>query len=290
MKESTDLNVCPHCNNAGSVYKIEPGMRLLLQQTGTVSPVPDEACSTCIQSFSKAASTGAVLRAEEEAKAQARYMLWRNRVQLVRQAKTLMQSKLFSDAAVAYEKYLRILEVIYEKESGGLFPDLFTTEVRRGEITVIAGVYWDLLRIYDTNERYSSRQARAAEKLADFAPFTPVFQNLIRKAESQMSSARNPDAYRHFIKLANSKREKCFIASAAFDYVRTPEVQTLCSFRDNVLTNYSTGRIFIKVYYRISPPIARFLDANPKLKPVTRKFLKRCARTISLFHGANEIF
>lgn len=289
MKEATKSNICPHCHNPGTIYHVEAGLRLLLQQTGAVSPVPTEACGNCIQQFTKAASSGAILRAEEEAKAQARYMLWRNRVSLVRQAKTLMQSKLYSDAAVAYEKYLRILEVIYEKESGQLFPHLFTTEARRGEITVIAGVYWDLLRIYDTHERYMDRQVKAAEKLADFAPATPVFDNLIRKAENQIGAARNPNAYRHFIKLANAKRERCFIATAAFDYQRTYEVETLCAFRDEVLTKYSAGRVFIKTYYQISPPIARFLNANPKLKPVTRKFLNRCARTISLIHGASEI-
>src|SRR3954462_7498287 len=137
MKEATNSNICPNCNKAGTIYHVEAGLRLLLQQTGAVSPVPSEACGSCIQQFTKAGSSGAVLRAEEEAKAQARYMLWRNRVSLVRQAKTLMQSKLYSDAAVAYEKYLRILEVIYDKESGALFPEIFTTEARRGEITVI---------------------------------------------------------------------------------------------------------------------------------------------------------
>ena len=277
--------MCPHCHNAGTIYHVEAGLRLLLQQSGTISPVPTEACGPCIQSFTNMASSGAVLRAEEEAKAQQRYMLWRNRVGLVKQAKQLMSSKLYSDAAVAYEKYLRILEVVYEKESGQLFPELFTTEARRGEITVIAGVYWDLLRIYDTHERYMDRQVKAAEKLADFAAATPVFESLVRKAEYQLGTARNPNAYRHFIKLANAKRDRCFIATAAFNNVRTFEVHTLCTFRDEVLSRYYWGRSFIQAYYRLSPPIARFLNENPCLKPVTRAALKALAGSIAQLRG-----
>lgn len=285
MQEVSSTNVCPECNTPNTkVLKVEAGLKLLLQQIGT-TPLPTEACYNCIQRLTKLASKGAILRAGEEAKEQARHQLWRNRISLVKQGKQLMSSKLYTDAAVSYEKYIRILEIVHSREAGELSPELFSTDARKQEITVITGVYWDLVKIYDTHELYLNRQMIAVKKLADFAPYSTVFASVVKRAEAQMKKARNPKAFKEFMKLANAKRNRCFIATAAFDGVRTSEVETLCRFRDEYLQDRAWGRGFVKTYYVISPPIANFLDLNPALKPFTRKALRAIAQKLTDFNG-----
>ena len=248
-------------------------MKLRLQENAKVAQVPDQVCEGCFGMLAKMVSKGAVLRAEAQQKEQNRLMLWRNRVQLVKQAKNHLQQKNYSDSAVSFEKYLRVLEIVYECKPGELSPELFKNKARQQEMTVITSVYWDLMRIYDTHPSYMERQRKTAEKLADFARFTPIFPHIMRKAESQMKTAKNPDAFKKLLKLANKSRPRCFIATAAFDGYASPEVVSLCRFRDEYLVHSRAGRRFVYVYYKISPAIARSLDQCPWLKPFVRRVL-----------------
>lgn len=253
-------------------------MKLRLQESAQVNPAPDAVCDGCHKMLSKMISKGATLRAEQKAKEQNRLMLWRNRVGLVKQAKQLLAQKSYSDAAVAYEKYIRVLEIVYEAKPGELSPDLFKNDSKASEMTVIASVYWDLMRIYDTHNKFADRQMKAADKLALFIRFTPIFPQIIRKAESQARTAKNPDAFKRFLKVSNSNRPRCFIATAAFNGQRTETVESLCMFRDQVLKASTLGRRFVALYYRLSPGIADFLDRHPAFKPATRAALSTIAR------------
>ncbi len=63
----------------------------------------------------------------------------------------------------------------------------------------------------------------------------------------------------------------CFIATASCgDPDNDGRVQTLRSFRDELLLNNSVGSGFVSTYYNISPPVAGFVDDHPVLKPVVR--------------------
>jgi hypothetical protein len=254
--------------------KIDTGMRLRIEQSGGLTPAPEAVCPGCFGILSKMVSKGAALRAEAQAKEQNRLMLWKNRVGLVKQAKQYLAQKAYSDAAVAYEKYIRVLEIVFDAKPGELNPDLFKSESRAQEMTVIASVYWDLMRIYDTHQRYQDRQMKAAEKLAAFIRFTPIFPQIMRKAESQTRTAKNPEAFRRFLKLSNASRPRCFIATAAFEGQRTETVETLCLFRDQFLKKSAFGRSFVAAYYRVSPTLAEALDRHPRLKPATRVVLR----------------
>lgn len=60
----------------------------------------------------------------------------------------------------------------------------------------------------------------------------------------------------------NSK-EGCYIATAVYGSYDSPQVLTLRKFRDEVLKETALGRWFIRIYYRLSPPIAEKLrNAN----------------------------
>ena len=55
----------------------------------------------------------------------------------------------------------------------------------------------------------------------------------------------------------------CFVATATYGSPNHETVLLLRSFRDDVLTNYSIGRLFIVVYWIVGPPLARFINCYP---------------------------
>ena len=65
----------------------------------------------------------------------------------------------------------------------------------------------------------------------------------------------------------------CFIATAAFGSPMAPEVALLRAFRDSCLLTNSPGRLFVELYYWISPPVADFISRDENLKQLTRMAL-----------------
>ncbi|MFO7711863.1 MAG: X2-like carbohydrate binding domain-containing protein [Dehalococcoidia bacterium] len=62
----------------------------------------------------------------------------------------------------------------------------------------------------------------------------------------------------------------CFIATTAYGTPMADEVQVLRNLRDGYLLTNPPGRAFVDFYYRISPPIARFIAEHPGVKPIVR--------------------
>src|SRR4051812_5244425 len=175
---------CPKCGTlSDSFIAVDPGMRVALQEAGETGSIPDRVCSSCYESLTSSVSQGLKLRMEQTLREKNKMMAWKNRVTLIKNARTLMNQKAYSEAAVQYEKYLRILEVVYNLKKGEISPAVFNNSSRSKELTVIASVYWDLVRIYDTSPRYGDRMQRAAGKLAEFLQFSPILPDIMKKAE-----------------------------------------------------------------------------------------------------------
>ena len=138
------------------------------------------------------------------------------------------------------------------------------------------------MRVYDTSANYADRQMKAAEKLAEFARYTPIFGHIMRKAESQSRNAKNAVAFKHFLKISNAKRPRCFIATSAFDSYTDETVVSLCELRDRRLKNSRLGRKMIYLYYRLSPHLASRLDRHQSLKPAVRLILRQAVRLCHL--------
>jgi hypothetical protein len=60
----------------------------------------------------------------------------------------------------------------------------------------------------------------------------------------------------------------CFIATAAYGSLLEPHVRILCKFRDRYLLTNSPGKIFVKYYYKHSPPAADFISKHNGLRAV----------------------
>ena len=274
---------CPRCGiQVTELHAVDADLMGRLQAAGETTP--PEVCAGCSSDLKRivANSSGGVLMAQERAKEQHRLTLWKSRVMLIKKARQSMGQKLYSEAAMSYEKYLKILDIVFEVKKGDrLRPEVFKESARTTELTVVASVYWDLMRIYDTSEKYADRMSNSAKQLALFIQFTPIYPDIIRKAESFQKTAKNPQIVKQFLKLANKERPRCFIATAAFENPHALEVQDLRVFRDLTLKKYKWGRRFIVAYYKISPPLACLLDKHSWLKPAVRRTLRLLIKCVS---------
>lgn len=76
---------------------------------------------------------------------------------------------------------------------------------------------------------------------------------------------------------AKNASEGCYIATAVYGNYDAPEVLVLRNFRDSVLLKSFWGRIFVKIYYFMSPPLANRLKnydwLNNKVKSILDKFV-----------------
>lgn len=275
---------CPRCGiQVNELHPVDSDLIAKLQAAGETN-LPPQVCAGCISDLRRAAvtSSGGILMQQERAREQHRLQLWKSRVMLIKKARMCMTQKLYSEAAIAYEKYLKILDIVFDVKKGDrLRPEAFKDSARTTELTVVASVYWDLLRIYDTSEKYSDRMSNAAKQLAVFVQYTPIYPDIIRKAETFQKSARNPQIVKQFLKMADKERPRCFIATAAFADPRSPEVMALREFRDFTLRPSYWGRQFIALYYKFSPRVACLLDKHPQFKPAVRAALRLLIKCVS---------
>lgn len=85
-----------------------------------------------------------------------------------------------------------------------------------------------------------------------------------------------PDYYEEIktteTKASNSKSEKsgCFVATAVYGSYNLYQVVLLRNFRDNYLSNYKMGNIFISIYYKVSPPLAKYINNKPQITTILR--------------------
>ena len=64
--------------------------------------------------------------------------------------------------------------------------------------------------------------------------------------------------------------DPCFIATAAYSTPMAEEIQILREFRDEYMLTNPLGQALVNLYYRVSPPIAKFVTEHPALKPMVR--------------------
>lgn len=77
----------------------------------------------------------------------------------------------------------------------------------------------------------------------------------------------------------------CFIATAAYGTEMANEVRILSKFRNQYLTKSSTGESLVKMYYKVSPPIAKIIANNEFMKVIVRLQLKPWVRLAQILIG-----
>jgi len=73
-------------------------------------------------------------------------------------------------------------------------------------------------------------------------------------------------------------QSSCFIATAAYGSPLVPEVSVLQEYRDAVLVPSPLGRIFVRFYYRVSPPLAKLVASSPMAASTVRTLLAPVVR------------
>lgn len=73
---------------------------------------------------------------------------------------------------------------------------------------------------------------------------------------------------------------RCFVATATFDSPSAPEVIAFRRFRDNFLAHSILGCTFVRVYYSISPWLARLIASSHFLKLSSRRILVRILKML----------
>ena len=65
----------------------------------------------------------------------------------------------------------------------------------------------------------------------------------------------------------------CFIATEVYGSYTTPEVVRLRKFRDDVLEKNIIGRLFISLYYVLSPYLAKKISQHDNIKKMIKNIV-----------------
>ncbi len=281
MGAETATKKCPKCGaDSRELVRIDAGMRIALAEGGMANQVPSEACTNCINEFSKLVSQGARLRAQRKAREANQVALWRNRINVLKQGRTYLSQRLFVEAAIEFEKYIRIIEIVNELKPGELKPEHLKKNAKSNELDVFVSTLWDLIKIYDMNASYQSKLKEKVAMMIEFSKHAPGFSRIARKMVAYAKKSKNREIFNDLLIKCNAPRSKCFIATSTYGNPVHPQVLLLTRFRDEVLESHRAGQLFIWIYYKVSPTVADFLDKHPRLKPATRRGLDWLAKKI----------
>lgn len=286
------LLACPRCGNqVEDLLKVDVGMKLSLENEGHKDSYTAQACPKCYTELSGLVSQGAKLRAQKTSKDYNKKVLWKNRVNFLKQGLNLMSIRAYPEAALMYEKYMKSLAVGFETKPTEINPGHFKDPRYRKEQAVMAYVLWDLYKIYDTDVKYLDRQKFVADKIKIFAASSVNLQtDLSRKLDNFTKYTNNKALTEDLLKEIDKNLVRCFIATSAFDSGKHETVQLLCLFRDQILSHSLIGKLFIAFYYRVSPKIAQLLDEHPYFKKHVRFILEKIALRLNQLFDLKSFF
>ena len=87
----------------------------------------------------------------------------------------------------------------------------------------------------------------------------------------------------HDSKYVAPPAKTCLIATATYGLPFASEVTLLRQFRDSYLEKSFVGKVFINIYYHLSPPIARVISKSKFLRVIIRQFLKPIIYLVKIY-------
>ncbi|MDI6763304.1 MAG: hypothetical protein QME83_09785 [Thermodesulfobacteriota bacterium] len=143
----------------------------------------------------------------------------------------------------------------------------FKEEVYQIAANIIAGAFRELALCFN-NDHKDYSLAYEAIQLADLHCRDKDLSERIKNDRSTINTNKNIEETQK-----KPTTQWCFIATAAYGDPYSYEVNCLRRFRDNILSQSSPGRIFTRIYYRLSPPLASLLSNNEQGKAIARWLL-----------------
>jgi hypothetical protein len=104
----------------------------------------------------------------------------------------------------------------------------------------------------------------------------PVFS----ESTTKIIGVRSGIAHRHLSTSKPTVSIGCFIATAAFGSAWAPEVDRLRRFRDSVLMPSPLGYWLVRIYYRLSPPLANAIRRHEYLRVPVRAIIRGMIRCL----------
>jgi len=181
----------------------------------------------------------------------------------------------FAEAVRNFSKYIAILEELHKSGPGGLVPDHFDSKNDQGELLMLSGIYWDLVKLYDRTKS----DAKVGEfhhylkKYILFSkgfPHQPLCAEAVRKYVTSGKPVHTSD-FRAAYKELNPNF--CFIASSLVDVLDELTIPRLRSFKDQILVRNQIGRAGVISYYHAGPYLAAIIDRLPQLQ---RQLIGKC--------------
>lgn len=88
-------------------------------------------------------------------------------------------------------------------------------------------------------------------------------------------------------KAKNTKKNGCYVATCVYGSYDCPQVWTLRRFRDNILTENLFGRLFIKIYYAISPTTVKIFGKYKWFHNLFKRLLDKVVKKLN-FQGIKD--
>jgi hypothetical protein len=134
-----------------------------------------------------------------------------------------------------------------------------------------AAGWWAMDRFCRTAQHWQDRAGKVRSHMAKIAKPS---EEALRKYERR---------YGRFVDFkrtgkASPKSGGCFIATAAYGSEDHVEVVRLRAFRDDVLRRSRSGRAAIRIYERVSPPLADVVRRSPTCRATVRALILRPVR------------
>lgn len=185
---------------------------------------------------------------------------------IVRTDGSRFQNELYRNVDfIITDLFYRPLMVIEINDQTHLTEDRRERDKKVANICEEAGIpIITLWTYYGVNQEYIKK--RIAETLSAL-PVKRVHHFVKEEASEKVISPAQKDV------APTSKKNGCYIATCVYGSYDCPEVWTLRRFRDGSLRRSWFGRIFIKVYYAVSPAFVKMFGDKKLFKALGKKCL-----------------
>lgn len=95
------------------------------------------------------------------------------------------------------------------------------------------------------------------------------------QAERKRRQRATDKSLKEFGRIFKTKKHKkgCYVASCVYGSYDCPQVWTLRRYRDEYLERSIAGRVFIRIYYTLSPIIVAMFGKNAIVRDIWKKLL-----------------
>ncbi len=155
-----------------------------------------------------------------------------------------------------YKNYTENLDDISEQEKSNVFKTIENLRLK---------TYSSLIAYCVNNHRMDRVRLTLEELKAYLSTCKYMPENELRKYKEMTDETLQ--------ELQGPRNEGCYIATAVYGDYDAPQVIILRKFRDTVLQESLLGRLFIKMYYKYSPPVAARLEKTMRINSFVRKIL-----------------